>query len=73
MIDLQVSTGSYFFQHVNVVALPKRERQMIQLQEGSNCPLMAADMTEAGRVLWKGMEGICNFNATEVGVENGWK
>eukprot|EP00438_Fugacium_kawagutii_P003182 Skav218027 [mRNA] locus=scaffold214:103282:115607:- [translate_table: standard] len=65
-MNAKVSTGSYFFQHVNVVALPKRERQMIQLQEGSNCPLMAADMTEAGRVMWKGMEGICNFNATEV-------
>ena len=62
----QVSTASYFFQHVNVVALPKRERKQMQLEEGSNCPLLAADMTEAGRILWKGIEGICNSNWTEI-------
>lgn len=64
--ECQVSTASYFFQHVNVVALPKRERKQMQLEEGSNCPLLAADMTEAGRILWKGIEGICNSNWTEI-------
>ena len=38
----------------------------MQLEEGSNCPLLAADMTEAGRILWKGIEGICNSNWTEI-------
>ena len=48
------------------MAMPKAQRKQLQLEEGSNCPWMASDMSEAGRVLWKGLEGLCNLNWTEV-------
>lgn len=59
-------TSSAFFQRVNVLSLQKPERKQMQLEEGSNCPMLAADMTVPGRLLWKGLEGICNSNWTEV-------
>eukprot|EP00434_Breviolum_minutum_P004935 symbB.v1.2.004352.t1/scaffold240.1/size264318/8 len=58
--ECQVTTGSYFFHCINILALPRDQRKRLAVEEGSNCGIFAEDTSIAGRRLWKGVRGICN-------------
>ena len=57
--ECQVNTASHFFKCMNVLSLPRPERKKIQPDEGTNCNKFAEDMSTAGRLVWKGVVGIC--------------
>lgn len=58
--ECEVSPSSAFFQTINILALPKAERDQMQLNYLSSCSILSNDTSLEGRSLWAGVEGICS-------------
>ena len=64
--ECQVNTASSFFLYLNFLAIPREERKKISALEASSCWIFMADNSTGGVHLWRGMEGICNPNWTDI-------